>query len=122
MTYPYAMHWLLTEGDTEDWEFYILNPMTGEPRDLSGLTITLSMWHLLTAEMVITDAACTHDDTGGKVTYDTQTDDVDTPGEYQAQAKVVDASGKVKHYPERADGRWVIDIGERVESTDTAAS
>lgn len=116
-----AMHWHITEGDTEDWEILVLNAQTGEPRDLTGLTITLYMWHLELAEIVIDGAACTHDDEGGLVTYDTQDEDVDAPGVYQAQLKMVNAAGKSKRYPEPEDGRWIIEIHEAVEGTDTSA-
>lgn len=111
------------EGDTEDWVFTIEHPETGAARDLSGATVTISMRSLRTGTMVIEDAACTHDDTGGTITYDVQTADVDDPGEYERMWTVTLAAGAgVKHYPDPdIQARDYLRIKSRVESTDTTA-
>lgn len=117
------MKLVLTEGDTANWVILLEDPESGAPIDLTGATVALYMWTIPEQGIVIDGAACSHDDDGGTVTYDVQLDDVDEPGEYQAQLKVTLANSKTRRYPDpQVDERWDIEIIHAVEGTDTNAS
>lgn len=112
----------ITEGDTEDWIFDVLNAQTDAARDLTGATVVLYMWSHPGSSVVIDGESCSHDDTGGQVTYSPAVADVDDPGTYQIQLKITLAGGDIKRYPDpQVQGRIYLHIHEAVENTDTSA-
>lgn len=113
---------VIYEGTTTDWVYKMTHPDTGAARDLTGVTATVSMWKIPSYSMVVTDAACTHGDTDGIITYDTQLADVDEEGEYERQWKLVLAGGEIEYHPDpNIQERDYLKIKRRIESTDTTA-
>lgn len=111
---------IITEGDTADWVYQLVDPETGEPLNLTGATVKLYMWSLPEQSIVIDGGSCTHNDTGGAITYSPALADVDDPGEYQIQYKVTLLDGSTKRYPDlNVDSRFTLVIEHAVEGQDT---
>lgn len=113
-------HKTITEGDTKDWVYKLEDPETGEPMDLTDATVKMYMWELPSQSIVINGSACTHDDTGGTITYNVQAADVDEPGKFQRQWEVTLSGGDIKSYPDLdVEDRNILTIEDKVEGTDT---
>lgn len=111
----------MAEGDTDPLVYEVEDKSTGGLYDLTGSTVTFSMWRQTSHTVVFEGQACTHDDTGGQITYAWATADTDSPGDFFGQFKITLSNSKVKHEP--ADYKNLfIRIHSRVESEDTVVS
>lgn len=87
----------LTTGDTQPWEFH-LKDENGDPVNLTGATVTISMrargatTNKIDGGSVTLTAA-----TQGTITYNPSSGDTDTPGTFDLEIKVVDSSSDVNH-------------------------
>lgn len=101
----------LKTGDTNPPLTITCTNSDGTIQDLTGATITFSMWRK-TGVMKVTDQAASivGTPTLGKVQYVFTATDSDTPGDFQGEFHVTLASGKKPTFPTGPQGAEYIDI------------
>lgn len=87
----------ITEGDTLTWNF-TLKDENGSAVDLTGATVTLSMrLRGSTTNKIDGGSVTVVSASGGTCKYDPIAGDVDTPGQYDLELKIVDTNSDIQH-------------------------
>lgn len=72
----------------------------GVPVDLTGSSVAISLRNRATQTLKVTAAGCTiTSPTGGQVSYQPLSTDVDTPGSYDVEFRQTRGDGSTIHYP-----------------------
>lgn len=106
------------QGDTEPWEWVLMDSRRRKVLDLTDATVKVFVLKLPDSTVLIDGVAATHNNTGGKITFEPTADDVDIPGDYEVQVEITLPTGKIRTYPTDKQGRGRLHIGHKIGGVD----